>query len=76
MEMPPYYDPPYGREMELLRFDSDQVNPKFAGLLADSKATPVCVGNFLQYGRCNVLEFRAGSHVRLIQPGRHGSKQP
>jgi hypothetical protein len=42
MELPPYYDPQYGCEMELLRFDSDQVNPKFAGLLADNKAELVC----------------------------------
>jgi len=29
-ELPPYYDPRYGCEMEALRFDSDYPNPKYA----------------------------------------------
>lgn len=30
-EVPSYYDPHYGCEMELLRFDSDSPNPRYAG---------------------------------------------
>lgn len=38
VELPRYYDPQYGCEMDLLRFDSDRVNPKFASVLSDLKA--------------------------------------
>jgi hypothetical protein len=33
VEIPPYYDPHYGCEMELLRFDSTTPNPRYAGLI-------------------------------------------
>jgi hypothetical protein len=38
VELPRYYDPQYGCEMELLRFDSDRVNSRFANFLAEIKA--------------------------------------
>jgi hypothetical protein len=31
--VPPYFDPKYGCEMELLRFDSRKPNPKYSGLI-------------------------------------------
>lgn len=31
--VPPYYDPKYGCQMELLRFDSRRPNPKYAGAI-------------------------------------------
>lgn len=31
--VPPYFDPAYGCDMELLRFDSNSLNPRFGGVL-------------------------------------------
>jgi hypothetical protein len=45
VEMPPYYDPHYACEMELLRFDSTEPNPRFEAWIEDLRsyltATPV-----------------------------------
>jgi len=32
-EVPPYFDPQYGCEMEALRYDSDYPNPKYVGMI-------------------------------------------
>jgi hypothetical protein len=37
--LPPYYDPRYNCEMELLRFDSRQPNPKYLGLIDQVRDT-------------------------------------
>jgi hypothetical protein len=34
-EIPPYYDPDYGCEMELLTFDSTKPNPRYADWIHD-----------------------------------------
>src|SRR6185437_8001354 len=34
-ELPPYFDPQYGCEMEVLRFDSMQANPRFESWIND-----------------------------------------
>ena len=35
VELPPYYDDRYRCQMEVLRFDSRETNPKYAGLLEE-----------------------------------------
>jgi len=35
VEIPPYYDPHYGCDMELLRFDSTSPNPRYAGWIRE-----------------------------------------
>ena len=35
VELPPYYDPHYGCEMEALRFDSDFPNPRYAAAIRE-----------------------------------------
>jgi hypothetical protein len=35
VELPPYYDDRYHCQMEVLRFDSRETNPKYAGMLED-----------------------------------------
>jgi hypothetical protein len=47
MELPPYYDERYRCQMEVLRFDSREMNPKYAGMLDDLRnqvagATVIC----------------------------------
>ena len=37
-QLPPYYDPAYGCEMQVLRFDSRQSNPKYMGMCANLQA--------------------------------------
>ena len=43
VELPPYYDPRYKCEMELLRFDSRAPNPKYRGQMAELRSHLVAV---------------------------------
>jgi hypothetical protein len=49
-ELPPYFDPHYNCQMEVLRFDSRQPNPKYAALVSEISellaVAPVVVGEF------------------------------
>ncbi|HET8550160.1 MAG TPA: hypothetical protein VFL57_19250 [Bryobacteraceae bacterium] len=38
MELPPYYDPQYNCEMEVLRFDSAAPNPRYEGWIEECRA--------------------------------------
>ena len=38
VELPPYYDPQYDCEMELLRFDSEEPNPRFEPWIEDLRS--------------------------------------
>src|SRR5205085_2475178 len=53
-ELPPYYDPYYGCEMEVLRFDSRFPNPKYrdwiADLTSDLASAPVVCREGLRTG--------------------------
>ena len=44
-EVPPYFDPQYGCQMEALRYDSDFPNPKYVAMIdelcAELEASPV-----------------------------------
>ena len=38
VELPPYYDPQYSCEMEMLRFDSSFPNPRYDGWIEEIRA--------------------------------------
>jgi hypothetical protein len=66
--VPPYYDVAYGCEMEVLRFDSRQPNPKYQGIVDQIKSDLPLVQVF-----CRAEESDAMSHASFRAENKSGS---
>jgi len=63
--LPPYHDPAYDCEMEVLRFDSRMPNPKYRHMVQDLASSLVAAP-----------VFASGNLRTVLQPGQRGFEMP
>jgi len=74
VELPPYYDPQYSCEMEMLRFESCSPNPKYEGWIEEIRAHLLTAPVILRRGR-SIKRRRTLESVLLTRGERTGLPQ-
>jgi hypothetical protein len=78
-EIPPYYDPYYGCDMELLRFDSTAPNPRYTSMIEEScdalREIPVIATDLSASCSTDLISLHGaltGNSAELIETGTTG----